>query len=76
MVLKKLIVGCYYTVAEGRFEGITDIAIDGGTNAHCLESIDFPDEGIISFWGCFNSLRKATASEELALRRRMDELDE
>ena len=72
--MKKLTMGCFYTVTEGRFKGITGIAteaIEGGS-IHCLESIDLPDDGVVSFLGSFHSLRKATASEELSLRRRMD----
>jgi hypothetical protein len=68
-----LIPGKYYTVTSGRFKGITGIAVPaaGVGRAHALHSIDFPDDGVISFLGS-SHLRAATAQEELEYRRRDD----
>lgn len=73
-MITRLIPGKYYTVIEGRFNGITAVAIQTESNdVHVLTSPDFGDDDEISFFGCFESLREATEKEELELRRRMDD---
>lgn len=75
--MKSLEEGTYYTVIDGRFKGITAVAVEameGSRIVHCLYSPDFGNEaGIISFFGSFDSLRKSTVEEELALRRRIED---
>lgn len=71
----KLIPGKFYTVKSGRFKGTTGIAQESPNphvEVHVLASIDFPNDGEISFLNALKSLRKATDKEELAYRRRCD----
>jgi hypothetical protein len=70
--MKELVEGEFYTVRTGRFKGRTGRAFSHfGGSCHALWFPELYEE--ISFWGFFHDLRKATATEELRIRRWMEE---